>query len=209
MVMLILYGCWGCWSTGERTLLGTVCLCFSIWLLAVSSHYFLVFLCGGAPTLLNYNVVVAVVQSLNHVWLFVTPWTAARQASLSITNSRSLLKLMSIESVMTSNHLILCHPLLLLPSIFPSISLFKWVSSSHQVAKVLQYGGSFFIAGSIMLRQWTPWDFLGHGSQGLKWSVIMQPQEGEEDNSDIWVTKQFCLHADFKKRLVIYDHLTL
>ena len=65
------------------------------------------------------------VQSLNCVQLFVTPWTAACQASLSITNSRSLLKLMSIELVMPSNHLILCHPLLLLPSIFPSIGLFS------------------------------------------------------------------------------------
>ena len=65
-------------------------------------------------------------QSLNHVWLIVTPWTAAvRQASLSITSSQSLLKLMSIESVMPSNHLILCHPLLLLPSIFPSIRVFS------------------------------------------------------------------------------------
>ena len=61
------------------------------------------------------------VQSLSRVRLFVTPWTAAHQASLSITNSRSLPKLMSIESVMPSNHLILCRPLLLLPSIFPSI----------------------------------------------------------------------------------------
>ena len=65
------------------------------------------------------------VQSLSHVWLFATPWTAARQASLSITNSRSLLRLMSIESVMPSNHLILCRPLLLLPSIFPSIRVFS------------------------------------------------------------------------------------
>ena len=65
------------------------------------------------------------VQLLSSVWLFVTPWTAARQASLSITNSRSLLKLMSIELVMPSNHLILCHPLLLLPSIFPSIRVFS------------------------------------------------------------------------------------
>jgi len=65
------------------------------------------------------------VQSLSCVRLFATPWTAARQASLSITNSRSLLKLMSIESVMPSNHLILCHPLLLLPSIFPSIRVFS------------------------------------------------------------------------------------
>ena len=65
------------------------------------------------------------VQSLSHVQLFVTPWTAALQASLSITNSQSLLKLMSIELVMPSNHLILCHPLLLLPSIFPSIRVFS------------------------------------------------------------------------------------
>ena len=64
------------------------------------------------------------VQSLSHVWLFATPCTAARQASLSITNSQSLLKLMPIESVMPSNHLILCRPLLLLPSIFPSIRVF-------------------------------------------------------------------------------------
>ena len=61
------------------------------------------------------------VQLLSCVWLFATPWTAACQVSLSITNSRSLLKLLSIESVMPSNHLILCHPLFLPPSIFPSI----------------------------------------------------------------------------------------
>ena len=64
------------------------------------------------------------VQLLSHVWLFATPWAAARQASLSITNSQVLLKLMSIESVMPSNHLILCRPLLLPPSIFPSIRVF-------------------------------------------------------------------------------------
>ena len=64
-------------------------------------------------------------QSLSRVRLFATPWTAAHQASLSITNSRSLLKLMSIELVMPFNHLILCHPLLLLPSIFPSIRVFS------------------------------------------------------------------------------------
>ena len=62
---------------------------------------------------------------LCRVQLFVTPWTAARQASLSITNSQSLLKIMSIELVMSSSHLILCHPLLLLPSIFPSIRVFS------------------------------------------------------------------------------------
>ena len=65
------------------------------------------------------------VQSLSCVRLFATPWTAACQASLSITNSRSLLKLMSIESVMPLNHLALCRPLLLLPSIFPNIRVFS------------------------------------------------------------------------------------
>ena len=81
------------------------------------------------------------VQLLSPVWLFVTPWTATHKASLSITNSRSPPKPMSITWVMPSNHLILCRPLLLLPSILPSIRVFsnKWVSSSHQVAKVLEF----------------------------------------------------------------------
>ena len=70
------------------------------------------------------------VRLLSHVQPFVTPWTEARQASLSITNSRSLLKPMSIESVMPSNHLILCHPLLL-PSVFPSIRVFSNESVLH------------------------------------------------------------------------------
>ena len=65
------------------------------------------------------------VQSLSCVWLFATPWAAARQAPLSVTNCQSLPKPMSIESMMPSNHLILCHPLLLLPSIFPSIRVFS------------------------------------------------------------------------------------
>ena len=88
------------------------------------------------------------VQSLSRVRLFATPWIAACQASLSITNSQSLLKLMAIESVMPSNHLILWHPLFLLPSIFPSIKqgLFKWVSSLHQVTKYWRF--SFSISPS-------------------------------------------------------------
>ena len=65
------------------------------------------------------------VQSLSHIWLFATPWITARQASLSITNSRSSRRLTSIESVMPSSHLILCHPLLLLPPISPSIRVFS------------------------------------------------------------------------------------
>ena len=72
----------------------------------------------------HFSQVVTVAQSLSLVQLLVTPWTAARQASLSLTNTRSPPKPMSIESVMPSNHLILCRPLLLLPSIFPSIRVF-------------------------------------------------------------------------------------
>ena len=71
------------------------------------------------------------VQFLSHVLLLVTPWTAVRQASLSITNSQSLLKLMSIESVMPYIHLILCHPFLFLPSIFPSLVMFSKESALH------------------------------------------------------------------------------
>ena len=80
------------------------------------------------------------VQSVSRVWFFATPWIAAHHASLSITNSWSLPKLMSIESVMPSSHLILCRPLLLLPP-NPSQhqSLFQWVNSSHEVAKVLEF----------------------------------------------------------------------
>ena len=74
--------------------------------------------CGGFK-------MISSVQSLSCVQLFVTLWTAARQASLSITNSQSILRLMSIESVIPSNHLILCHPVLLLPSVFLSIRVFS------------------------------------------------------------------------------------
>ena len=71
------------------------------------------------------------VQSFSHVWLFVTPWTAAHQTSLSITNCQESLKLMPINSVMPSNHLILCHPLLLLSSIFLNIRIFSNKSFLH------------------------------------------------------------------------------
>ena len=77
------------------------------------------------PTVRTLGLQFSSVQSLSHVQFLATPWTAAHQASLSITNSRSLLKLMQIESVMLSNHLILCRPLLLLPSIIPSIRVFS------------------------------------------------------------------------------------
>ena len=78
-----------------------------------------------------FLIIFSSVQLLSHVWLFAIPWTAAHQASLSITNSHSLLKVMSIESVMPSSHLILCHPFLFLPSIFPSIRVFPNESVLH------------------------------------------------------------------------------
>ena len=104
--------------------------------------------------LLNQVKILSVssVQSLSHVQLFATPWTAARQASLSITNSQSLLNLMYIESVMLSNHLILCHHLLLLPSVFLSIRVIsnelalctrwtKYWSFSFSISPSSEYSG--------------------------------------------------------------------
>ena len=105
------------------------------------------------------------IQALSHVQLFETPWTAAHQASLSITNSQSLLKLMSIELVMPSNHLILCCPLLLQPSIFPRIRVFsnesvlhsrwpKYWSFSFNISPSNEYSGliSFRMDGWISLQ---------------------------------------------------------
>ena len=93
-----------------------------------------------------YNILVS---SVSHVWHFATPWTAAPQASLSITNSQSLLKLLSVKLVMPSNHLILCCPLLLLPSIFPSIRFFsvlhirwpKYWSFNFSISPSNEYSG--------------------------------------------------------------------
>ena len=114
------------------------------------------------------------VQSLSHVQLFETPWTAARHASLTVTNSRSLLKLMSSESVMPSNHLILCRPLFLLPSIFPSIRVFskesvlgiRWpkywsftfsISPSNEHPGLISFGMDWLDLLAVILKQiWRP-----------------------------------------------------
>ena len=117
----------------------------------------------------THNGIFSSVQSLSNVRLFVTPWIAARQASLSIIISRSLPKLKSIKSVMPSSHLILCHPLLLLPPILPSIRVFSNVST-------LRIGGqSIGVSASISvlpmntqdwsLSEWTGWNSLQ--SKGL------------------------------------------
>ena len=113
-----------------------------------SSHVFLIATLGDGYQFSS-------VELLGHVQLFATPWTAAHQASLSITNSWSLLKLMSIELVMPSNHLILCCPLLLPPSIFPSIRVFssesvlcirwpKYWSFSFSISPSNEYSGLIF-----------------------------------------------------------------
>ena len=118
------------------------------------------------------------VQLLSHVWLFATPWTAARQASLSITNSQSLPKLMSIESVMPSSHLILCHPLHLLPSIFPNIRVFsnesalrirwsKYCSFSFSISPSNEHPGLIFFRMDwvdLLAVQGTPKSLLQHHS---------------------------------------------
>ena len=98
------------------------------------------------------------VQSLSHVWLFVTPWTAAHQASLSITSSWSLLILMSIESVMASNYLILCHPFLLLPWIFSSIRGF---SNESVFASGGQSIGASASVLPINIQGWFPLQLTG------------------------------------------------
>ena len=133
------------------------------------------------------------VQSLSHVWPFETPWTAAHQASLSITNSQSLLKLMSIKLVMSSNHLILCHPLLLLPSILPRIRGFsnesvlpirwsKYWSFSFNISPSSEYSGliSFRIYWIDLLEvQGTLKHLLQHHSSKtsvLWWSAFFMVQ---------------------------------
>ena len=100
------------------------------------------------------------VQSLNRVWLFATPWIAARQASLSITISWSSLKLTSVKSVMPSSHLILCHPLLLLPPIPPSIRVFSNESTLH-MRWPKYWSFSFSIIPSKEHQDWSPLEWTG------------------------------------------------
>ena len=126
------------------------------------------------------------VQSLSRIQLFVTPWTAAHQDSLSITNSHSLVKLMSIESVMPSNYLILCRPLLLLLSMFPSIRVFsneaalrirwpKYWSFSFSISPSNEYSGliSFTIDGfDFLVVQGPLKSLLQHDSSSINSSVL-------------------------------------
>ena len=102
------------------------------------------------------------VQSLSHVRLFVTPWIAARQASLSITNSQSLFKLMSIELVMPSSYLILCRPLLLLPPIPPSIRVFSNESTLRmRWSEYWSFSFSISPSASVNTQDWSPLGWTG------------------------------------------------
>ena len=105
-----------CWKTCRWSLCGKQCFV---------TRWACLLIVKGTDRNSFWNEIFNSVQLLSHVWLPVTPWTAARQASLSVTNSWSSLKLMSIGSVLPSSHLILCRPLLLPPSIFPSIRVFS------------------------------------------------------------------------------------
>ena len=127
------------------------------------------------------------VQSLSRVQVFVTPWTAARHASLSITSSRSLPKLMSIELVMPSNHVILCHPLLLLPSIFPSIKVFS-NESALQIRWPKYWSFSFSISPST--------DYSGLMSFRMDWLDLLAVQGILRVFSNTIVQKHqfFCAH---------------
>ena len=123
------------------------------------------------------------VQSLSHSQLFATPWTTARQASLSITNSQSLLKLMSIQPVMPSNHLIVCCPLLLLPSVFPSIRVFFSESLPH-VRWPKYWSYSFSISPSN--------EYSGAISFRIYWFDLLQIQETlrsllQQHSSKAWI----------------------
>jgi len=118
------------------------------------------------------------VWSLSHVRLFATPWTAARQASLSITNSRNLLKLMSIESVMPSNHLILCHPLLLLPSFSSCLQRFP-ASESFPMSLFFSWGGQSI--GASALASVLPMNIQDWFPLRLFWSPC-SPRDSQESS---------------------------
>ena len=145
----------------------------AFWRIKIFSHY--IFLCFHLNLhtfyFLNGDFINVIVRcSVAKSCLTLCKWTATHQASLSLTISQNLPKFMSIESVVISNHLILCHPLRLLPSIFPSIRIFQWVSYSHQVAKVS--GASVL---PVCIRGWLPLGLTGLISllsRGHRWYSV-------------------------------------
>ena len=135
------------------------------------------------PSYIHSSAQFSSVQSLSRVWLFATPWIAAHQASLSITNSWSPLKPMSLESVMPSNHLILCHPLLLLPSVFPRIRVFP-------VSQLFTSGGqSIGVSASTSVLPMNIQDWSPLGWTDWIYSQILSGKP--EFRTPLWII-QFC-----------------
>ena len=158
------------------------------------------------------HLLFVLVQSLSHVWLFETQWTAARQASLSITNSLSLLKLMFTESMMPSNHLIHCYPLLFMPSIFPSIQDFSnelalpirwpkyWVSATTSVLPVnIQGWFPLGLTGLISL--------LPKGLSRLFSSTIFQKHQFFGTEPSLWSNSHY-IH-NYRKKKHSFDYMDL
>ena len=136
------------------------------------------------------------VQSLSRIWLFATPWTAAHQASLSITNSQSLSKLTSIELMMSSNHLILCCPLLLPPSIFPSIRVFSNESVLH-IRQPKHWSFSFSISPSNEYQDWFPLGWIGWISLQSKGLSRVFPNTTAQKSSILWRSAFFIVQLSY------------
>ena len=158
-----------------------------------------IFLVQFIPEYLMISVQVSSVQSLSHVRLFVTPWAEAFQASLSLTNSQNLLKLMSFESVMPSNYLILCSPLLLLLSIFPSIRVFPNESVLH-IRWPKHWSFSFNISPSN--------EYSGLISFRVDWFDLLAVQgtlksllQYQSSKASIWMQRK---NTNFKCSLLVY-----
>ena len=159
--IFIINGCWillNAFPAPIEVIVWLLSFILIMWCIKLIDLQTLKHLCiSGINPTWSYSIVV---QSLSHVWLFATPWTAACQASWSFTISRSLLKLMSIEVGRTSNYPVLCCPLLLLPSIFPSIRVF-----SNELALLIRWPKycslSFSISPSMNVQDWFPLGLTG------------------------------------------------
>ena len=142
---------------------------------------------------------VVIVPLLSHVWLFESQWTAAHQASLTFTISWSLLKLMSIESMMPSNYLTLCHPLLLLPSIFPKIRGFsnelalhirwpKYWSFSLSISASNEYSG---LMNCLLRERWLSWRYSRSSWKDLYGKKLRLSGKSQHQLSGVWVSHQW------------------
>ena len=151
-------------------------------------------------TVVTASVQFCSVQLLSHVWLFVTPWTAVCQASLSITKSQSLLELTSIESVMPSSHLICCRPLFLLPSIFPSIRVF-FHESALQIRWPKDWRFSFSISPSNEYSGLISFRIDGFDLLAVQRTLKSLLQHHNSKASILWCSAFFmvqCLHPYMK-----------